>query len=256
MAKNLNAPEHWAAWIKACQKDPRSPLEARGSLGMVTGQDRRALHAVAALWDVYLGSDDQGAAAAMAALSAVLPAMQEKCWPFARELAAQQGEWEYRETHWPRVMANVKARRVVWRGSVMDLATDLQDVLTREQGTELALALLERMNVTDMAALRSLPPGELTGRKQRSPGVYCEPWCTQQGEHQACDPAPFPTSEALAAAGQRDEERRRARLRERALLMAQAAFTGAGASAGAQAIAMPFKDLVDLLELALADTGR
>lgn len=103
MARDLNAPEHWLAWMRACQKDPRSPFEARGPLGMITGQDARALRAVAACWGLYAGSDDDGRAAALGAIRLLLPGMQLACWPFARELIAQQLDWSDRERLWPLV---------------------------------------------------------------------------------------------------------------------------------------------------------
>lgn len=103
-ARDLNAPEHWLAWLRACQKSPTNPIEARGPLGMITGQDARALRAVAACWALYSG-DDNARAGALAAVRALLPAMQRECWPFARELIAQQLDWSDRDRLWPLVLA-------------------------------------------------------------------------------------------------------------------------------------------------------
>lgn len=103
-AKDLNAPEHWLAWLRACQtaakKDPKHPFGARTvPLGAITGQDARALRAFAACLSL-LSQDDNGRVAAITALRALLPAMQPVCWPFARELVAQQGEWSDRDRVW------------------------------------------------------------------------------------------------------------------------------------------------------------
>jgi hypothetical protein len=103
-AKNLNAPEHWLAWLRAGQKDPDSPLQARGSLGALTGTDMRVMGAIAAALAVR-GYDET---AALEAVRALLPVMQAQCWPFARELFAQQGNWEDRDTYWPLVVPGSK----------------------------------------------------------------------------------------------------------------------------------------------------
>jgi hypothetical protein len=104
MARDLNAPENWLAWIKACQKDPGSPLEARGSLGMVTGTDARVLGAIAACWKV----GDSGEV--LAAVRALLPLLQTQCHPFARELIAQQWDWNDRDRLWPLVSPELEDR--------------------------------------------------------------------------------------------------------------------------------------------------
>jgi len=100
--KDLNAPEHWQSWIRACQRDIHSPTEVGSlSLGILTGQDARALHAFAACLALYASSDDDGRAAAMISLNALLGGMQASCWPFVRELIAQQLDWHDRERLWP-----------------------------------------------------------------------------------------------------------------------------------------------------------
>jgi hypothetical protein len=109
--KNLNAPEHWLAWLRACLKDTDSPIDlphgSKGNptavLGMLTGQDMRALTAIAACWALYAGSDETGARAAITAIRALLAGMQPKCLMFARELIAQQLDWSDRRLLWPRV---------------------------------------------------------------------------------------------------------------------------------------------------------
>jgi hypothetical protein len=91
----------WYKWLKTCSQDPVSPANiAKGSLGMLTGQDFRALNAVAACWELYAGSDDDGQRAALEAIRALLPGMQPKCLFFARELVAFAMNWEDRDHLW------------------------------------------------------------------------------------------------------------------------------------------------------------
>jgi hypothetical protein len=97
--KNMNPT--WEQWLRACAKDPASPARLPGTLGMLTGQDRRALAAVAACWQLYASSDSDGERAALTAIRALLPGMQEKCRPFARELIAWALDWHDRERLWP-----------------------------------------------------------------------------------------------------------------------------------------------------------
>jgi hypothetical protein len=117
MARNLNAPEHWLAWLRGCLQDPGNPIRLprpkyldhgpksqqrpTAVLGMITGQDRRALGAVAACWALYAGSDDTGRAAALVAVRALLQGMQPQCRMFARELIAQSMDWSDRDRLWP-----------------------------------------------------------------------------------------------------------------------------------------------------------
>lgn len=96
-AKDLNAPENWLAWLRACQTDPGSPIAAKGSLAMLTGTDVRVLGAIAACWKVG------DSAEVLAAVRALLPLLQPKCHPFARELIAQQFDWNDRDRLWPLV---------------------------------------------------------------------------------------------------------------------------------------------------------
>lgn len=71
---------------------------------MLTGQDTRALLAIAACWDLYASSDDEGRAAAIGAVQHLLNAMQRKCWPMARELIARSLDWSDRDRLWPQVI--------------------------------------------------------------------------------------------------------------------------------------------------------
>ncbi len=114
--KNLNAPEHWLAWLRACLMDPGSPIRLprpldpgelprrkvnpTAVLGMLTGQDCKALAAVAACWALYAGGDADGKCAAIISVRALTMGMQHKCAMFARELIAQSMDWDDRDRVW------------------------------------------------------------------------------------------------------------------------------------------------------------
>lgn len=107
---DLNAPENWLKWLKACaaDKSPHSPYAAkRVPLGAITGTDARVLQAIAALWNLCHTGNPPDAGelhhAALDSIALLLPHMQRSCWPFARELAAQQLNWEDRALLWPLV---------------------------------------------------------------------------------------------------------------------------------------------------------
>lgn len=79
-------------------------LKANGhSLAPLTGQDRRALAAIDACWQLLAMSDEDGRAGGIEAVKALLPALQEKCWPLARELIARAMDWSDRDRLWPLV---------------------------------------------------------------------------------------------------------------------------------------------------------
>lgn len=92
----------WRRWLRAAVKDNRVPLSP-ASLGMCTGQDWRALGAIAACWELYASSDEDGGRAAIEAIRALLGGMQPKCHVFARELIAYAMDWGDREKLWPLV---------------------------------------------------------------------------------------------------------------------------------------------------------
>lgn len=94
----------WIVWLRRCSKDPHCPAYPLPPLGMLTGQDYRALAAVAMCWELYFGSDADGQRAALEAIRSLLAGMQQKCWPFARELVAFAGDWGDRDRLWPRVV--------------------------------------------------------------------------------------------------------------------------------------------------------
>ncbi len=89
-------------------------LRANGhNLGALTGQDRRALDAIAHCWELYAIGDDDGRAAAIAAVRALAGGMQKKCLPFARELIAHVLDWDDRERLWPMALI-VDGRGPAW----------------------------------------------------------------------------------------------------------------------------------------------
>lgn len=129
-AGDLNAPSRWLSWLRACETDAGSPIRLPGPLGMLTGQDTRALGAIAACWALYASSDENGERAALEAIRALLPALQQQCRPFARELIAQSLDWGDRERLWSLVQGT--ALPVVDQ-AVLDDAVALivgQDILT------------------------------------------------------------------------------------------------------------------------------
>jgi hypothetical protein len=101
----------WDQWLRVCIRDKSSPIElppaTPSPMAMLTGQDSRALSAIAACWKLYALSDDDGARAALDAVRALLAAMQPKCRPFARELIAFALDWGDRARLWPLVSGEV-----------------------------------------------------------------------------------------------------------------------------------------------------
>lgn len=95
----------WKQWVRACVKDPSSPSElGKGSLAALTGQDVKALDAIAACWALYAGDLD-AREGALAAVRALLPAMlPENRW-IARELIPFALDWNDRERLWPLVQS-------------------------------------------------------------------------------------------------------------------------------------------------------
>lgn len=78
----------WAKWLKANGHN----------LAPLTGADHAVLGAIAACWDALPYIDRRGQA--IEAVAALLPAMQQKCWPLARELIARSLDWGDRERVW------------------------------------------------------------------------------------------------------------------------------------------------------------
>lgn len=105
---NLNQPT-WNKWLRGVVKDEqarqRAGLAELGPhcLGMITGQDSRALAAVAGCWQLYASSDERGAESALCAVVVLLAGMQQKCWIFARALIAYAMDWSDIERVWREV---------------------------------------------------------------------------------------------------------------------------------------------------------
>lgn len=82
--------------------DARWWLKANGhDLGALTGQDSRALAAIAHCWDLYAVSDVAGERAAYEAIGHLLRSMQPKCWVLARALIARSMDWNDVDRIWP-----------------------------------------------------------------------------------------------------------------------------------------------------------
>lgn len=97
--------QSWRQWARACAKDPSSPSELGSqSLGMLTGQDTRALDAIVSCWELYACSDEDGQRGALAAVRMLLPAMQATTRWMARELIPFALDWNDRERLWPLVV--------------------------------------------------------------------------------------------------------------------------------------------------------
>lgn len=69
----------------------------------LTGQDRRVLRAIAACWDAYASSDDDGRACITKAIRMLLVAMQPKCRILTRELIARALDWDVVDHLWAQV---------------------------------------------------------------------------------------------------------------------------------------------------------
>jgi len=102
MARDLNGPEHWLAWLRSCAKAGR--LDTTVPLGAITGTDARILRVIAGLWSLCgYHDDDPLHVASLAAIRSLLPSMQPSTRPFARELIAQALDWHDRDRLWPLV---------------------------------------------------------------------------------------------------------------------------------------------------------
>ncbi len=97
---DLNEPHNWLKWLRACSKDPGSPIRLETKLAALTGQDMRALGCIAYCWHLFASSDDDGRRGALDAITMLLPAVQQHCRCFARELVAQAMDWDDRGRLW------------------------------------------------------------------------------------------------------------------------------------------------------------
>lgn len=95
------AKQTWQSWVRACTKEPGNPIRAgKGVLGMLTGQDTRAMEAVVACYELYANSDEDGQRVALEAARHLLLGMQPKCRFLARELVAFILDWPDRDRIW------------------------------------------------------------------------------------------------------------------------------------------------------------
>jgi len=98
----------WQQWARVCGKDPSSPSEIGSqSLAALTGQDVRVLGAFVSALELYANSDEDGERAGLAAMRAVLSAMQEKNRWIARELIPFVLDWSDRERLWPKIVGRL-----------------------------------------------------------------------------------------------------------------------------------------------------
>jgi hypothetical protein len=89
---------NWKTWLRAQTRS----ANGEGVRGWPT-EIARTLEAIAHCWELYAASDRAGQGAALAAVRALLPAMQLKCRPLARELIAFALDWSDRERLWAEV---------------------------------------------------------------------------------------------------------------------------------------------------------
>lgn len=99
--ERVDEPLRWLRGGKLAPDDVRSQPY---NLGALTGQDTRALLAIAACWRLYFGSDDDGQQAAIGAIRQLLRGMQSKCWIFAKRLIPQAGDWSHEDPVWRSVV--------------------------------------------------------------------------------------------------------------------------------------------------------
>jgi hypothetical protein len=111
----VKRPQSWQTWIRTCVKDPSCPiaLPRRGTLAPLTGQDGRALTAWVAALELYATGDEDASRGGLAAMRAILPAIQRPCWVFARELIPFVLDWPDRDRLWPIITEGVAEPRVL-----------------------------------------------------------------------------------------------------------------------------------------------
>lgn len=75
------------------------------AMGVLTGQDARALAAFAHLCELYAVADARGRAAALSAMKATLDAAQPGAWPLFRKCIPHALDWGDEERLWQEVTA-------------------------------------------------------------------------------------------------------------------------------------------------------
>lgn len=87
-------------------EDPREWLAANGvDLAPLTGQDGRALRAIAECWELY--SYCSTPEIALCAIRALLLAMQPKCRELTKLLIARAMDWNDVDRLWPKAIAGI-----------------------------------------------------------------------------------------------------------------------------------------------------
>lgn len=76
-------------------------------LAGLTGQDARALSAIAHCWQLYASGDAAAEHAAILSVTALTTALQPQYRMLARELIAHSMDWDDRARLWPRVEAMI-----------------------------------------------------------------------------------------------------------------------------------------------------
>ena len=85
--------------------EPLRWLRGNGhDLAPLTGQDTRALLAIARCWALYFGGDEDAQRGAIEAVRSLLAAMQRKCWHLAKALIPWAGDWSHEGQVWSSVV--------------------------------------------------------------------------------------------------------------------------------------------------------
>lgn len=97
-------------WLKVNKHD----------LAGLTGQDSRALSAIAHSWELFAAGDSKAQHAALMSVTALTTAMQPQYRYLARELIAKSMEWDDRDRLWPRVEAMI----TTWTHDILTTARE------------------------------------------------------------------------------------------------------------------------------------
>lgn len=90
--------------IAACRTAFQWLKENNHDVAGLTGQDTRALRAIAHCWELYAAGDVHARIGAVGAVAGILPALQRKYWFLAKELIAHSLDWGDREPVWSQAM--------------------------------------------------------------------------------------------------------------------------------------------------------
>lgn len=89
---------------RAVPLTPAKWLRGNGvDLAPLTGQDARALNAIAACWECYAAADDPGRRFVIIAVRTLLGCMQPKCRELTKKLIARSLDWSDVDRLWPQV---------------------------------------------------------------------------------------------------------------------------------------------------------